>query len=76
MTENRLHCMKKVVGVLAYQWAVVGVSPFWGGAVVGGKGGVVVMMMVGARGRSLREPPFVVIAVHRSGSTLPQFTGV
>ena len=33
------------------------------------------MMMVGARGRSLREPPFVV-AVHRSGIALPLTGGV
>ena len=44
--------------------------------VVGGKGGVVIMMMVGARGRSLREPLFVVVAVHRSGSALPLTGGV
>ena len=33
------------------------------------------MMMVGARGRSLREPPFVV-AAHRSGIALPLTGGV
>ena len=52
------------------------VSPFAVGLVAGGKGGVVVMMMVGARGRSLREPPFVVVAAHRSGIALPLTGGV
>ena len=45
VTENRPYCLIKVVGVLAYQWAVVGVSPFWGGVVVGGKGGAMMMVL-------------------------------
>ena len=32
---------------MAYQWAVVGVSPFRGGVVVGGKGGAMMMVLVG-----------------------------
>ena len=71
--------MKKVVGVLAYQWAVVGVSPFRGGVVVGGKGGAMMMVVRWGPGGpvyALRFLVVVVVAVHCAGSTLPQFTGV
>ena len=60
MTEIRPCLIIKVVGALAYQWAVVGTSPFAVElfllvvGVVGGKGGAM-MMVVGwssRRGRS------------------------
>ena len=62
--------------MLAYQWAVVGVSPFWGGVVVGGKGGAMMMVMRWGTVVPVYALRFlVVVAVHRTGSALPQIAG-
>ena len=80
MTEIRLVCLTKmVVGVLAYQWAVEVVSPFVVGLVAGGKGGVVVMMMVGLP--TWAESVYAILRIINGtcccprGPWLHQFTG-